>query len=254
MSIDCALRLKRDRGLSISRKKQANQAVDNMPLVRIGQVILFFVHIPKTGGSSIEQYRAEIGQVCLVARRATGFSAVTPQHMERETYQSYIPEGFYDHGFAILRDPVERLLSEFRHQAKMSKPHHKVMHHLNLPGSGRRAAVAGKAEGFVWRNDFDGWVEAILAACRTNPYICDNHIRPQADFVMPGHRLFDFAEGLDPVVRWIDQVAEIDGGGSPAPHAKRSEKSPVAISAATRRRIEAFYAPDYALLSSLGCT
>ena len=67
--------------------------------------------------------------------------------------------------------------------------------------------MAGKAEGFVWRNDFDGWVGAILAACRANPYICDNHIRPQADFVVPGHRLFDFGAGLDPVVRWIDAPA-----------------------------------------------
>ncbi|MGB5560397.1 MAG: sulfotransferase family 2 domain-containing protein [Paracoccaceae bacterium] len=222
-----------------------------MPLARIGQVVLFFVHIPKTGGSSIEQYLAEVGQVCLVTRRATGFSTVTPQHMERETYESYIPAAFYDHGFAILRDPVERLLSEFRHQATMSKPHHKVMHHLRLPGSARRTAVAAKAEGFVWRNDFDGWVTAILSACKANPFICDNHIRPQADFVSPGHRLFDFGNGLDPVVRWIDEVAGIAGGAGPAPHQKRTARTPVAISDATRERIAQFYAQDYALIANL---
>ncbi len=77
-----------------------------MPLARVGQGILFFVHIPKTGGSSIERYLQEIGQACLVSRRATGFSKVTPQHMERETCQSCIPAGFYDQGFAMLRDPA----------------------------------------------------------------------------------------------------------------------------------------------------
>ena len=91
-----------------------------------------------------------VGQVCLVARRATGFSRVTPQHMERATFARYIPQSFYDHGFAIIRDPMDRLKSEFRHQVKLSKTHHKLAHYLRVPGVRSRRDAGAQAKQFVW--------------------------------------------------------------------------------------------------------
>ena len=222
-----------------------------MPMARIGQTIFLFVHIPKTGGTSIERYMASHGQVCLATKRVTGFSRVTPQHMERETLEAYIPAAFYDQGFAILRDPLERLQSEFRHQIRLSKAWPRLLSELHWLGKLNRRDLSGNGSEFVRLRDFDGWTKAVLTRCNSDPFICDNHIRPQADFILPGHRLFDFAAGLDQVARWIDRAAGIAGNATPVPHEKRSEKKPIEVSEKTRRRIAAFYRQDYALLNEL---
>ncbi len=117
------------------------------------------------------------------------------------------------------------MLSAFRHQAKMSKPHHRILHPLRLPGTAGRASVAARAGGFVWRNDLDGWVGAILCTCRADPHICDNHIRPQCEFVAEGHHLFDFDAGLDPVARWIEEVTGSSRGAT-MPHEKGPSARP----------------------------
>jgi len=109
----CSLWLKIFRSVPINLKLQNNCLDKSMPLARVNQTLFFFVHIPKTGGSSIESYLAKVGQVCLVAKRATGFSRVTPQHMERATFERHIPQSFYDHGFAIIRYPMTDCKANF---------------------------------------------------------------------------------------------------------------------------------------------
>jgi len=221
-----------------------------MPLARIGDVVLFFVHIPKTGGSSIEAYLRAKGALALEGSRRYGWSRTTPQHLHREIYAEWVPPEFYDHGFAVLRDPKARLMSEFRMRAgpvgAKLRPIGWVRMARNRAAGRPTYAVRVRKRREVL--DFDAWVPRVFAECGRDPFYKDNHIRPQRDFVDPAHRLFRFEHGLDPVFRWIDAVS----GTPPVPgafHEKRSAPLAITCSSSTDRAIRDFYAEDYAMIA-----
>ncbi len=223
-----------------------------MPLARVGGTMLFFVHIPKTGGTSVEAYLRAKGATLALHGQGEGWSRVPLQHLHRAAYAEIAPPGAYDHGFAILRDPKARLISEFRMRAEPLSPKLRPLGWLRVA----RNRVAGRPTYGVRVDrrieflDFDGWVARMLDAVRSDPWLRSNHIRPQAEFVDPGHRLFRLEAGLEQAFRWIDAVT-----GTPAAagdfHERRSEPVPVACSAATEARIRDFYRADYALLDGL---
>ena len=192
-----------------------------MPLARFGDKVIFFVHIPKTGGASVDRYLSKHGRIALWTPGAVAWTHCSPQHMHRALYDQAIPPSFYDLGFAILRDPVARMISEYRYRAE------------------RRGLDLG----------FDAWVARILRRFEDNPYVLDNHIRPQAEFVREDLKLFRFEAGLGPVFDLIDQEAGLSP--SKRPWANRSKTAPVAPSSETQELIRAFYAEDYALLATL---
>lgn len=225
-----------------------------MPLARIGATQLFFVHVPKTGGTSIEAYLRAKGALALHGQ-GKGWSRAPLQHLHREAWAEIVPPGAYDAGFAILRDPRARLISEFRMRAEPLRPKLRPAGLVRLARN--RAAgrptylvrVGHKAEYL----DFDGWVERVFADYRRDPWTLSNHIRPQSAFIDPRHRLFRLEDGLEPVLRWIDAAT-----GTPALagafHERRSYPLPIACSPETEAEIRAFYAEDHALLASLART
>jgi hypothetical protein len=223
-----------------------------LPLARIGGTLLFFVHVPKTGGTSIEAYMRAKGSVALAGTRRHGWSRTTPQHIHRDIYAEMVPPDFYDHGFAVVRDPKARLFSEFRMRAEPLRPKLRPLGLMRVAWNRSRGVPTygvrlGSRLEYL---DFDAWVAKSFAAFRKDPYCKDNHIRPQHQFIDPGHRLFRFEDGLDPVFRWIDEVTATP----PVPgtfHERRS--SPVAFTCgeATDRLIREFYREDYALLDEL---
>lgn len=223
-----------------------------MPLARIAGKLLFFVHVPKTGGTSIEAYMRAKGSVALAGTRRHGWSRTTPQHVQREIYQDLVPPDFYDHGFVVLRDPKARLLSEFRMRVEPLRPKLRPLGWWRIARNRARgvqtyAARLGARLEFL---DFDTWVERSFAEYRRDSYYKDNHIRPQHEFVDPGHRIFRFEAGLDPVFRWIDEVT----GTPPAEGSffeRRSAPLAIACSERTDRLIRDFYREDYALITNL---
>ena len=194
-----------------------------MPLARLGQALVFFAHIPKTGGTSVEAYLQAKGRMALHHSRSGDWLGVSPQHMHAAVQRALFPDGFCDHAFTVLRDPVARLQSEYRYR---------IGHAEN-----RGVAIA----------PFDDWVRVVFRRFRKNPSMLDNHIRPQAEFVTPGMRLFRLEDGLDAVFDWIDTL-----GGDPAPapreHRKDLSRIEVSMRPETEARIRAFYAGDYQLL------
>lgn len=220
-----------------------------MPLARIGGRVLLFVHIPKTGGTSIEAYMRAQGAVALHGQ-AAAWSRVPLQHLHREAWREATPPGFWDAGFAVLRDPKARLISEFRMRAEPLSPKLRPLGWLRAARNraAGRPTYGVRLEGRIEFLDFDGWVERAFAATRRDPMFRSNHLRPQADFVDDTLTLFRFEDGLEPVFRWIDAAA----GAPPAPgpfHERRSDPIPVTCSAATDAAIRAFYAADYALIA-----
>ena len=193
-----------------------------MPLARIADKILFFAHIPKTGGASIESYMAAKGQIALRYAFRQGWSRATSQHMHAEIHRRLVPEAFCDQSFTVLRDPMDRLQSEYRYQRD-------------------RGAT---------QSDFNPWARLMLGLVQSNPYVMDNHLRPQAEFLRWNMRVFDFASGLDPVFDWIDSYTRTEPGprdnrrNVSQPHEVTPEPDVVAS-------VARVYAGDIALLRAL---
>jgi len=188
-----------------------------MPLFRFGGKILLFVHIPKTGGTSVEAMLKACGGV-----EALRYSAMipelpcTPQHFHAAILTKLIPPALYDFGFTIIRNPFDRLASEYK----------------------MRVLKQGKPIGF------DAWVERMFARYARDPFVGDNHIRPQSEFLFEGLELFRFE---DNAIQGIRDRLEALGLMSAAdvPWERRSAARSMSMSSETARRIAMFYAADF---------
>lgn len=214
-----------------------------MPLAKINGRLIHFIHIPKTGGSCITSYLRAKGPVALYSREPVKWSKSTPQHLEAATQRILLPDGFSDHSFAILRDPFDRLLSEYRYRAtRQNCP-------LDLPD---RITPSDELTvefdwGTVFHGTFDQWVKRILSGQISDPYLCDNHVRPQAEFIPPNAKTFLFEDGLEQVFTWIDQVTDTERALVPLDR-NISSKFSIQMLEETRRMISDFYHKDFLLI------
>src|SRR5687768_4185817 len=97
-----------------------------MPLVKANGRQIFFAHVPKTGGSSVEDYLVQrFGELSLIDRhkreRVPGTGLITPStHLTARDLEELLPTDL-DHCFAYVREPVGRALSEYRYQLGVSR-------------------------------------------------------------------------------------------------------------------------------------
>lgn len=149
-----------------------------------------FVHIPKTGGTSIEKFfRAQKVKVGLNSQALHGPGRFgfpcSPQHFHEAILSELFPAGFFDGKVAIIRNPVERMLSEYRHRMGI------------LVRKGRAAVT------------FERWLRGSLRKYSKDPYFKDNHFRPQVDFLDDQTKLFRLEEGLDRPVEHLANLLEV---------------------------------------------
>jgi hypothetical protein len=189
-----------------------------LPLARIGSKILFFAHIPKTGGSSVESYLMQKGPLALKFQRRLNWSVTTTQHMNEKIFSRVIPDAFYDHSFTVVRDPMKRLISEYNYR------------------SDRRGSAP----------DFDRWAKTVITKTKKNPFAFDNHIRPQVDFYREGMRLFRLESGLDAVFDWIDTVTETPTAERGV-WDKKSRIRTIDPKPETQALVQKYYKDDFAL-------
>jgi hypothetical protein len=233
-----------------------------MPLARLNGTIFFFVHVPKCGGTSIKRFLEAHGSVALDGRGGQDdWSRCTVDHVHAEIYDRLVPAEFYDHGFIIFRDPVERLKSEFR---MFARPAFRSWNPVNwvLAGFARLRGRPVYAYRFLylrWLVDPDLWVRGALWISRLMPYRGNNHYRPQAAFWREGLTPFFLDEGLEKVTGWIAETAGLPEPRDPppreAPRLRQAATGPrigdVPFSPATEAFIRRFYAEDYALIGRL---
>lgn len=224
-----------------------------MPIALVNGRVLFFVHIPKCGGSSIEDYLSAKGRLALRAPdRNCRWSKSSPQHMERTIYERIIPDSFFDCGFIVLRDPMERLKSEFRMKAKVPR---RSLNPINLA-----LRLRGKYTGkriYEYRFyfiplhvDFDIFVRISFLLNRINPYYADNHLRPQVDYYSPKLKAFRFEDGFATIFDWIDIVTQTPRQKN-RPHKLKGNEIEAQPSDATIALVRRRYAQDYKLIDHL---
>ncbi|MDB6455045.1 sulfotransferase family 2 domain-containing protein [Falsirhodobacter sp. 20TX0035] len=158
-----------------------------MPIFKVGEQVCFFAHVPKCAGTSIEDYLAKrFGQLAFQNRKfkpghSKNWLANSPQHIPAPQLSTLFPQGFFDAGFAFVRNPVDRFLSAFNfHQVKRGK-------------------IAANVTPQQWLTDlpkFDPERHALY----------DNHFLPQVTFVPEWCEVFKLEDGFDGFYAWLEAL------------------------------------------------
>ncbi|MEJ6396206.1 hypothetical protein V8J82_23330 [Gymnodinialimonas sp. 2305UL16-5] len=235
-----------------------------MPIARVNDTILFFVHVPKCGGTSIKRFLQDHGRTALDGRGGRDdWSRSTADHVHAAIYDHLVPVNFYDDGFIIFRDPVDRLRSEFRMFARPARRSWNPINWILAALARLRGRPLYGYQFFhtTWWVDPDIWVRGALLVARFMPYRGNNHYRPQSEFWREGLTPFFLEDGLDQVTDWIVSRTGLDPDISDkappreAPRLRAAQRQPrvtdVPFSEATIRHIKRHYAADYALFETL---
>lgn len=221
-----------------------------MPILRSNNKNIFFCHIPKCAGSSVEQWLIKQGfeisflntNFCEGGREH--WSRSSPQHILYEDRINLFYDGFFDYEFAIIRDPVDRFLSAFSHNRK------KIGYHLSLASFIRRMERNIRSSGAYFGRKFD------------------NHFLPAVRFLSPNTKLLPFEKGIDYCLKIVSDdlelvfiQAESDNIGNYGPKSTDNKiksfvkkyclpKSPKRcdLPDSVIKRIVDLYAEDYSLL------
>ncbi|SFB81078.1 sulfotransferase family 2 domain-containing protein [Tropicimonas isoalkanivorans] len=216
-----------------------------MPILRTPKATVLFVHVPKAGGTSVEAYMRTKGPVSFHDSQTAPGLPTTPQHFHAELLDSLFAANFFDARFTVLRDPMERLISEFRWRAKVPDPKYARFGLRDLTDKGKFLIRGRKL--FL---NFDQWVAYVFDRYPKDPFICGNHIRPQHEFLSGNETMFRLENGLSPVFRWLDDVTDTAPSPDPERHKPATFPRPT-VSAETERAVREFYADDYAMLARL---
>ncbi|WP_372921177.1 sulfotransferase family 2 domain-containing protein [Roseovarius sp.] len=195
-----------------------------MPLVTSSKGHIFFAHVPKTGGTSVEDYLIKrFGRISLLEDAGARGTArqrdvIQPlQHLTARELQLLLPPEIH-YCFAIVRDPVERIVSEYRFQSGISK-----------------ASGLG----------FSTWLRIVLSAARRDPRVYDNHIRPQCDLVPEEAEIFRFEDGFQPVIQRLDALFGPADSDAEIRHLLKRPKPRPQLFRQDLDLVHEFYAEDY---------
>lgn len=148
-----------------------------MPFIQFQKRNILFVHIPKTAGSSVESWLGQHGKQHLFSVGKPPSLNCTPQHLRYWDMRQLFDPSFFDYAFTIVRNPFDRLESEYR----------------------MRMIV--QAEQLVGKHtDFPIWLNAQLDAFERNPFHLDNHMRPLWHFTSDRTEVFRFEDGVDQII------------------------------------------------------
>lgn len=131
-----------------------------MPILSKDSRYTLFIHIPKTGGSYIEECCRKSGwSVGLIFNGVNpdhlpGLK-ITPQHFHAEVYNQFIDFSSDIETFTVVRHPWNRFRSEYYWQLDQGR------------------TVKPPSE----------WISDVLSRFGDDPSIFDNHLRHQIDFI-----------------------------------------------------------------------
>ena len=198
-----------------------------MPITQIKGKSLLFIHIPKTGGETAEHYLRSVSdnsrQPSFLRRPNPEILPCSPQHLHGGIL-SYLfqPESF-DYGFTVTRDPVARAISEYKFRAGR-----RYVRGLHVP-------------------DFSTWWTKTRKAYQKNPFILDNHIRPQVEFLAPtlsrNFDIFKFEDGVLNNLAKVFKKMNIPFTDLNI-HTHKAQNVPIQLDEATFENLVKFYTED----------
>lgn len=203
-----------------------------MPVFRKDGKNILFVHIPKTGGSSIDTvFRAsgyemhfvdgEVGEGTINQLRRC-----TPQHMHGAMLRQTFKLHRFDAIFMIVRDPIARFRSEYLWRNRKKK-------HIAVDAA-----------------SVEKWATESFAKFASDSYAYDNHLRPQADFLVPGVKVYRIEDGMDSILADLNSSYGLDLQQE-APRVREGSTNSgvssrdVTVSPSLEARVKEFYRQDY---------
>lgn len=179
-----------------------------MPFFRTAGKIVYFAHVPKCAGTSVEDYLIErFGTLAMLDRRflskeaAARWSRTSPQHIDWQSLQTILPATLIDAVFTVVRHPVARAESAFHFQIGVER---------SIPPETR----------------FSNWLREQIAMMQADPFVLDSHMRPQSDFVPEGAAVFHMEHGLDALIHWLDAVTGSADGPRAIGHSNKRKSNP----------------------------
>lgn len=166
-----------------------------MTVFRKEQQHVYFAHIPKTGGTTIEQLFVKNGYEMAFFDGGKGKSYLnilqnSPQHMDRKQYETIFKMSRFDFSFACVRHPLARFKSEMGMRMRNK---------INGNDEKRNSDFAFKL--------IDDYIADI------NSF--DGHLKPQVDYVSRGMRVFKLEDGMNALIAELNSsyklTLEYDG-------------------------------------------
>lgn len=153
-----------------------------MPHIFTDQLSIQFIHIPKTGGTTIENWMSILGQLNAYQPKVASFMKCSPQHLTYEEIKLIIGYKF-DFVFTIVRNPYDRLESEYFFRT----------------GHESDALKLG----------FSPWLLDQLEQYKKYKHFADNHFRPQTHFLSSEiNKIYRLEDGMDNI---INDIKELNG-------------------------------------------
>ncbi|WP_287123975.1 sulfotransferase family 2 domain-containing protein [Chromohalobacter sp.] len=160
-----------------------------MPFFSANGTSVFFSHIPKTGGTSLEKTMEAAGVKIslwsnkLHENKREGFPC-SPQHWHNYIVKELFPD--FENKFAVVRNPLDRIVSEYKHRARWSLKNNRTL------------------------RPFSEWLDFVIGEYSRNAYFLDNHIRPQAEFVDSSTSIFKIENGLEGAIKYACDILNME--------------------------------------------
>jgi len=181
----------------------------------------WFIHIPKTGGTSIETWLADHCKMSFHSPLVPGFLRCTPQHFTAETIKILEPHRDLN-GFTIVRNPYDRVESEYLYRTQNLQNHLKPV--------------------------FSQWLLQNMQKAKRNAYHFDNHLTPQSYFLDDGMKIFQFENGFEHIIGEVARLYDIPLPEK-IPHNNKSQKRPLNWSIEVLDKFNRFYNVDFEKLN-----
>ena len=194
---------------------------------------VLFVHIPKAAGSTLERMFVRSGwQMALRETRRTqpavmALRRCSPQHYHAALLQEMFDVDRFDAVFTVTREPVSRFRSEY--------------------------LMRNRADPRTDAASVEAWADEVLARRELDPYVLDNHLRPQHEFLLPQGRVYRLEDGLEDAVADLNERFDLELTPSVL-QANRSvqragvSSTAIELSARLDATVRSLYAEDFARL------
>lgn len=199
-----------------------------MPLFIYEKKSFIFMHVPKSGGSSVEWTLKKTCKTHMLNANVNSNKSLSmpcnPQHFHAEIMESFFDSTEIDFSFLVVREPLQRLLSEYKYR-KLSR----TKRGLKI-------------------KPFSEWVQTTFEKYEDNSYILDNHIRPQSEFIYPNANIFKLENGLGEVIKFVSSKLEINTDQFTEAHRNSSSNEKIEVDSKVIKLVHEFYSKDYELL------
>lgn len=161
-----------------------------MPVFNKDKKYLLYIHVPKTGGTSMEMlfqqngWRSAYLDLNIKGKSFNHVRICSPQHMHSEMLQQQLQLHKLDGMFMTTRHPYNRFCSEYCYHNKSN------------------CDTSEKA--------VENWARKIFKAYSKDNFILDNHFRPQHEFYVPGTEIYKLEKGFKRIVGDLSRRYKIE--------------------------------------------